>query len=120
MRVGLASKSMFKLNTPFRMIIAGSSGVGKSSLLSDIIENQAKLFSTPVDAIIYCAKYATSVPPAVRNNRLVTFHAGVPTEDMVKNEENKNLLFCLDDLLESAFSSEVVSEIFTQGRNRRV
>lgn len=102
------------------MIIAGSSGSGKSTLLSDIILNQKKLLSEPADEIIYCAKFETSIPPPLRGLDTVTFNEGVPTEQMTRNDENKNLLFCLDDLLDTAFSSEVVSNMFTQGRNRRI
>lgn len=111
---------MFKLNTPFRMIIAGSSGSGKSTLTCQIIENQKNLFSSPVEKVIYCAKYETSVPACIRNSELVSFHEGVPTEEMIRNDENRNILFVLDDLLETAFSSEVVSNMFTQGRNRNI
>lgn len=103
---------MFKLVTPFRMIIAGSSGSGKSSLVSTIVEDQNRIMTTPLDAIVYCAKYETSIPMAIREHKLLTFHQGVPTEEMTRNDENKNLLFILDDLLETAFSSEVFIKKF--------
>lgn len=109
---------MFKLKFPFRMILAGSSGSGKSCLLADIIINRHVLIDKKIDRIIYCAKYATSMPKVLRNNNLIQFHEGLPDEEMVKNEDKKNVLICLDDLLETAFSSDLVSNLFTQGRNR--
>lgn len=109
---------MFKFKVPFRMIMAGSSGSGKSSLLCEILNNKETIFDKKIDKIIYCAKYRTSVPPKLRNT--ITFHEGIPTDDMIQNDVGENILFCLDDLLESAFSSEIVSRIFTQGRNKNI
>lgn len=109
---------MFKFATPFRMLIAGSSGSGKSTLVGDIINNHEKLFTIPMDKIVYCAKYETSIPIALRDNPLLFFHEGIPTEEMIRNDERKYVLFVLDDLLEIAFSSDIVSTIYTQGRNR--
>lgn len=108
----------FKLHHPFHLIIAGSSGVGKTTLLGDIISKRNKSIDAKIDKIIYCAKYETSIPKSIRNESILSFHEGVPTEEMIRNDANENVLFCLDDLLEVAFSSEIVSNMFTQGRNR--
>jgi len=102
------------------MIIAGSSGSGKSVLLSEILLNRNELIDRKIDKIVYCAKYETSIPVSLRSDKSIIYHEGLPTDEMIQNEANENILLCLDDLLESAFSSDIVSRIFTQGRNKNI
>lgn len=111
---------MFKFKVPSRILICGSSGSGKSQLCAHWINNQAQFFELEFDKIFYCAKYETSLPHSLRNNKLVSFHENLPTEDLIRNDASKNICFVLDDLMESAFNSDTVSEMFTQGRNRKV
>lgn len=108
---------MFKFKIPIRLIIAGSSGSGKSSLLSEILSERDKYFDKEIHKIIYCAKYRTSIPHKLQNDKSIIFHEGVPTNEMIENEGGDHILFCLDDLLESAFASDIVSQMFTTGRN---
>lgn len=111
---------LFQLEWPFRLILSGASSCGKSTLLGQIILNRKDIIDQHVDKIIYCAKYQTSIPQSIRDDVTIplVFHEGVPTEELIRNENNENVLICLDDLLECAFKSGVVSSLFTQGRNR--
>lgn len=116
----LCSVAMLQLNCPLRMMVAGSSGCGKSILVSKIIQHRDSLLSAKVDKVIYCAKYNTSIPEVIRNDEILTFHPGVPSEEMTRNDSNQHILFVLDDLLDTAFSSGVVSNMYTSGRHRNL
>jgi len=111
---------IIKLEVPLRMLVVGSSGCGKSTLVAKLISERDKYFEKPFKKIIYCAKYETSVPALIKNDHILNFHAGCPTEEMLDNSEKEQILFILDDLLESCFASDTVSSIFTQGRNRNI
>ena len=41
-----------KLEKPFRILIAGGSGTGKTTILKNIVDNNH--FSSPFDKIVYC------------------------------------------------------------------
>lgn len=111
---------MIQLSFPFRILIVGASNTGKSTLLADIVLNRDKIINKKIDKIWYCAKYQTSIPAALKTDPLVKFHQGVPSDEICENSEGKNVLIILDDLLETAFQSDTVSSIFTQGRNRSI
>lgn len=113
---------LIPLEYPFRMIIAGSSGSGKSYFTSQLILNRERLFKTHIDGVIYCSKFKTSIPEPLRQleGSFLTFHAGCPTEEQLENVEGDNKIIVIDDLLEQAMRSEIVSDMMTQGRNRRL
>jgi hypothetical protein len=111
---------MFPIIFPCRIICAGSSGAGKSSLIGRILERRSTMISQKLNKIIYCSKYITSMPKPLMNDKIVTFHEGLPTEDEINQEDDKNVLFVIDDLADTAFSSEAVCNLFTQGRNRNL
>lgn len=56
----------------------------------------------------------------IRDDSILTFHEGLPSDDILENPQNDNLCLVLDDLLETAFRSDLVSSIFTTGRQRNV
>lgn len=109
---------MFKFRLPLRCILFGNSGSGKSHMLSEIISRRDELIDGKIDKIIYCAKYDTSMPLQLRNDPILQFHENLPSEEIIRNESGKNVLIVLEDLLESAFASTIVSELFTAGRHR--
>lgn len=114
---------VIQLETPLRMIIAGSSGVGKSHFTAQLILNRHRLFKRAIDGVVYCAKFRTSIPTslqALEQAGFLVFHEGTPTDEMLQNATGENKLFIIDDLLETAMRSEVVSDMMTQGRNRNI
>lgn len=112
---------LIPLEYPFRMLISGSSGSGKSHLVGKIILNRHRLFKTQIDGVIYCSKFKTSIPESLRHleGSFLHFHAGCPTEEL-ENVEGENKIIIVDDLLEQAMRSEIVSDMVTQGRNRKL
>lgn len=111
---------MFRFKLPFRMIISGSSGVGKSTRLANIIKNRDQIIDGKLEKVIYCAKFLSSMPESIHSEEIVSFYPDLQTSEMFQNADGKNLLIVIDDLMDSAMSSEIVSDIFTQGRNRNV
>lgn len=111
---------LFQLHFPFRLICSGSSGVGKSTLIAQILKQRKDIIDQPIHKIIYCAKFETSISPLIKNDKNISFNEGLPSEELVRNEENLNLLFVVDDLFDAAYNSPVISDIFTQGRNRNI
>ena len=111
---------MITIPLPCRMLIAGSSGCGKSTFVADLMKHREKVFDKKIEKIIYCAKFKTSIPSSLKDDSIMTFHEGCPTEEMLENVGGKIVFFIIDDLLESCFSSTIISQLFTQGRNRGI
>jgi Tfp pilus assembly pilus retraction ATPase PilT len=111
---------MIKLRFPFRLILTGSSGSGKSTLLGEIISLRNVLFDKKIDKIVYCVKFESSIPKILRDDKSILFQSGLPSEEQIANEANEKVLYCFDDLAELALSSELISNLFTTGRNRNI
>lgn len=111
---------MIKFPLNLRMLITGSSGSGKSFFVANLLSMRDRMINDRIDRIIYCAKFHTSIPEKLRNDEILEFHQGCPTEEMLENVNQEKIIYVLDDLLESAFKSKTVSEMFTQGRNRGI
>lgn len=77
------------------------------------------MISKPIDRVVYCAKFRTSIPSNIDIDDSFSFHEGIPTDEMFLNEGMQNVLYVLDDLLDIAFKSDIVSNMFTEGRHRR-
>lgn len=111
---------LITFKVPFRILVVGCSGSGKSTLVAELIRRRDEFFDTPFQKIFYCAKYSTSVPEIIKDDPILKFHEGIPSDEIIENSDQTHILLVLDDLLESAFSSDTVSSIFTQGRNRKL
>lgn len=101
------------------MLVVGPSGSGKSSFISALIRNREKVIDKKISKIIYCSQYESSMPKELLRDPAVSFFSGLPTEEMIENPSGDSLLFILDDLMEASFASNIVSRLFTQGRNRQ-
>lgn len=111
---------MIKFPLGMRMLVTGSSGSGKSFFVANLLSMRDRMIDVEIDRIVYCAKFPTSIPENLRNDLILEFHQGCPSEEMLENEKQEKIVYVLDDLLESAFKSKTVSEMFTQGRNRGI
>lgn len=108
----------FTISLPARIIISGQSGTGKSTLVSNLLLNRQRLMKTEFDRIIYCAKYKSSMPSAL--DTIAEFNEGLPSKELVRNDENHEIFIVLDDMISEVFSSEIINDLFLTGRNRRL
>lgn len=108
----------FKISLPCRIIICGQSGTGKSTLVSKLLLNRQRLMGTEFERIIYCSKYKSSMPNELES--IAEFNEGLPSKELVRNEENQEIFFVLDDMISEVFSSEIINDLFLTGRNRRL
>lgn len=110
--------TLINLETPFRIIISGNSGSGKSSLIKDIVLNMDRLSNASFQKIFYCCKYISSIPKDLLEK--VIFVDGLPTAEMVRNDENIEILFIIDDMMNDVFKSDIVCDLVLTGRNRKL
>ena len=96
----------FKFAEIFRVIISGSSGVGKTSLVKKLI--QAKLFNT--NRVVLCHPDAFETVPVDWHNTLdteVVYKIGLPDVDYLKALPEYTTIV-IDDLFDKAISSQTI------------
>ena len=97
------------LQTPFRLIVAGPSGAGKTQLVKEIVDNE--FYSSPIDKIVYCYPgYLDEVPAEFEQT--VTYHSGIPGKDYL-SALPKGTLLILDDMMVECCDNEDVGILFT-------
>jgi hypothetical protein len=109
---------ILKFRTPIRMTVFSFSGGGKTTFVSQLIDNQEEAFDKPFEKIYYFAKFSSSVPINIRNK--VIFQSDLPTEKHLENSGNERVLIVLDDLAHCVYDSPVVQIMSQQGRHRNL
>ena len=98
-----------KLEKPFRLIIGGGSGCGKTSLLKQIVENSH--FSTPFNKIVYCyPDYLEEIP--VQFDQIVEYNAGI-SDAKYFSSLPKNTLLLFDDMMSECGKSDDIMKLFS-------
>lgn len=99
---------------PFRCVISGSSGVGKSKLVEKILINKNGLYRNNFDSIIYCYGVETKSMNILKEyfKEKIQFFSGIPDKliEICSNGEHKVLV--LEDLDETSFESPLIAAIF--------
>lgn len=111
---------MILIRLPFRLIVCGSSNCGKSYFVSQLLTHRDKIFQGKIGKILYCCMYETSIPENLKQDKIVEFHRGLPTQQLLDNADMTDesyTVVVVDDLLESAFKSSDLSTIFSQVRH---
>lgn len=111
------------LVTPFSMLVVGSTNLGKSTLVRDLIVNHYRMFDNPLDEIIYLHhKYGFDDELVTYFNENlnipIRFVEGFPSTDIIEGklfEGDKKSSKCLiiDDVVGSALRSPNFLELFT-------
>lgn len=111
-----------KIITPSKIIIAGPSMVGKSTLISKFIQYREQMFTNRFYRIIFCGPQEESMVAGKTKtyyNNLkemcpdIEFVKGIPkTEDLNIVEDNMHKLLLIDDLGADAYNSDEIYEIF--------
>lgn len=96
----------------FCCLISGPSSCGKSSLVSNLIENKHLMFDTKFNSITWCYGIWQSMYKNMEKKYEIVFHKGLP--DIKTNlKEYKPRLIIIDDLM--AESDQSVTNLFTKG-----
>jgi hypothetical protein len=119
LRVNLKVKmDFYQIAWPFRMMLVGPSFSGKTTFIINLILNRNKIISKPVQKLIYCAPFESSVPIEVKS--FVEFRRSLPSIGDIIKAPNERVIIFIDDQQESACSSKEILDIFLTGRHHQI
>ena len=94
-----------RLQCPFTMLVVGASGSGKSVFTQTLLHNSSEIMVNSPRRIVWCYGATTEMHPGIE------YFQGLPTEDLLSEG---NMIMIIDDLMQQAKSSSIVSDIFTK------
>ena len=98
-----------KLEKPFRLIVGGGSGTGKTTFVKKLVDNNH--FSSPFDKIVYCyPDYLTEVP--VELDKIVEYRAGLCDLTYLSTLP-RNTLIIYDDMMDECGNSSDIMKLFS-------
>ena len=104
-----------KIEKPFRMIIGGGSGTGKTCFTQELV-NQSH-FSSPFEKIVYCyPEYLIECP--VEFDQIVEYRPGLGDLEYFSTLP-KNTLIIYDDLMNECGNSKEIMKLFTVVARKR-
>ena len=103
-----------RIKTPFRMILAGPSMSGKTTLLRKLLMNGEYLFDRQFVKILWCyGQFQPETFAKIRNEiPHVEFYEGVPDDIPTHFDTSRPNLLVLDDLMSDASKDERVTKLF--------
>ena len=103
-----------RIKTPFRMILAGPSMSGKTTLLRKLLGNGDIMFDRQFVKILWCyGQYQRETFSKIRDEiPYVEFHEGVPDDIQSHFDTSRPNLLVLDDLMSDATKDERVTKLF--------
>src|ERR1700678_914808 len=90
MKAHMVADSKFPFKSPFRLIVAGPSGAGKTEFVKQIINASQKIVSPPPNKITW--HYAVWQPWYPKFADRVEFVEGLPTKEEICQKENQRLI----------------------------
>lgn len=109
---------MINIKVPFRLVIAGSSSSGKSSLFREMLIRRDNIFDKKFAKILYCTRSLVNVPDGLFLDPFFEFHQGLPDESILESkaglDKKSHLLIVVDDGMTESVNSSVISTIFTE------
>ena len=105
--------------SPTTIGIFGPTQVGKSFLLTKILEGSEEIFVNPPQWVLYCYSVKLSNFPEIRAGfkNHIEFHEGLPNKELVEEftKEKKHGIIVLDDLMLQVCNDSVTFSLFTVG-----
>ena len=98
------------------ILIAGSTGSGKTEWVYRLLRNADQMFEVPPTCILYCyATYQKRFDDMLRDVDNLTFHQGLPSVMDIKHlaASGDHSILVLDDLAEETVESPVMLKMFT-------
>ena len=104
------------LSNDARILVSGSSGCGKTSLLHKLLGNQNGLFTHNFDNIVYCYGVKTKAIEQLEQyfKDKINLCEGVPENLLELCTKGKHSICILDDLDEESFTSQQVAFAYTR------
>jgi len=100
-----------KIQKPFRLIVAGGSGSGKTEFVKKLVHED--FFTSSFDHILYIyPDYLEECPTEFQSRANVQYLAGLPSQEFLGGLE-PNTLVVLDDMMLETAKSETISKLFT-------
>ena len=105
------------LTTPFRLIVAGGSGSGKTEFVKKLVNKQ--FYAEPMENVIYCyPDYLTEI--LTKFDIPVQYYKGLPDTTFMANIPDDSLLI-LDDMMMECAKCEDIAKLFSVvARKRRI
>ena len=103
-----------QIKCPFRAILVGSSGSGKTDFCIKLIQNAKYMLTNVPDRIVYC--YSVIQPKLeqlAKDNPIVELHEGFSSDLYENHDPSQHLLLCVDDLMSADIFAEL-SDLFTK------
>ena len=106
-----------KLLKPFRLIVAGGSGCGKSQITKQIVDND--YFESSFDRIIYnYPHYLTDVD--IEFDKYVEYRPGLVNQEYISSMESNTLLIIDDLSLEVSDNRDIANLFAVEARKRNI
>ena len=97
------------LQTPFRLIVGGPSGAGKTELVKQIVDNE--MYTSTLHNIVYCYPgYLEEVPTEFEQT--VHYNPGLPSKDYIRALPGGSLLI-FDDMMMDCCDNDDIGILFT-------
>jgi hypothetical protein len=109
-----------KLPYPFRLLLSGSSGVGKTFFAGKLVEN-FDLFESKPKSIVYCYPKFLKEKPVKWDKTVdvpLRFSIGLPNQTDIDDLEDHTCLV-LDDLYDQALKSDAIDHLFRVTSGKR-
>ena len=104
-----------KLQKPFRIIVAGGSGCGKTEFVKKLVNKN--FFESKFDNIIYIyPDYLNEVPAEF--DKFVEYLPGLPSQEYFASLD-KNSLVIIDDMMSETSQSETIMKLFSVTARKR-
>lgn len=117
------------IQTPFRMVVAGPSMCGKTTLVKAMLKNRKQVFDPCPSKIYWFYAMESSVTKAREEFPHITFIKNLPTDQWIEETvvDNEGTLFIIDDLMGNATNAgkkatqgrEMMNELFTRGSHHK-
>ena len=112
---------IFKLHHPFSMLVPGpcAAGAGKSEFVKQLLSLKRYIMTNPPEKIVWF--YGRHQPDLfcslAQEIPSIEFYEGLPTNIEVMFDRSKRNFCIIDDLMENASGSQLVENLFTNGRH---
>ena len=113
--------AVMEITHPFRCIIAGSSGCGKTVWVSRFLKNLHALCNVRFDRVLlYYAEWQDTYLQEFKipNDPSLEFREGLTDPSDYSFDNDKRMLFILDDL-KREFSNKVISDLFSRSSHHK-